>query len=133
MSVKIVIGAAGIIYNTDKTSVLLSLRKPDQHQGNRWEFPGGKVEANESVPQALARELNEELGIQVTQCEPFCEIEHDYADKKVHLHFWQVTQFDGEPFGCEGQQLAWVAINELANLEFPQANIPVVEQLMQRC
>lgn len=133
MSVKTVIGAAGIIYNADKTSVLLSLRKPDQHQGNRWEFPGGKIEANESVPQALARELNEELGIQVTQCEPFCEIEHDYADKKVHLHFWQVTLFDGEPFGCEGQQLAWVAINELANLEFPQANIPVVEQLMQRC
>lgn len=121
--------AAGIIYNTDQSEVLLTLRKPDQHQGNCWEFPGGKIDQTETVSEALERELHEELGIRVTQCEPFCQIEHAYTDKSVHLHFWQVTAFDGEPVGLEGQQFAWVSISELSQLEFPEANTPVVEQL----
>jgi len=103
---------AGIIFNDDKTQVLLSLRKPEQHQGNCWEFPGGKIEAFENTEQALLRELNEELGIQVTDCAPFCQIEHEYVDKAVRLYFWQVYGFDGVPRGVEQQQLRWFALDE---------------------
>jgi len=121
---------AGIIFNTDKTQVLLSLRKPDQHQGNCWEFPGGKVESAETGQQTLLRELNEELGIQVLECESYCKVEHDYGDKQVRLHFWQVTQFEGMPTGREAQKLAWVSIDELQQLDFPEANQIVVDRLV---
>jgi len=123
---------AGIIFNEGKTQVLLALRKPDQHQGNCWEFPGGKIEASENVEQSLVRELDEELGIRVTQCKAYCQIEHDYGDKAVHLHFWQVSQFTGIPHGRENQTLAWFALNELAELTFPEANKSVVQRLLQQ-
>lgn len=121
---------AGIIYNPVKDQVLLSLRKASQHQGNRWEFPGGKVEATESTEQALHRELVEELGIRTTKVAAFCQIEHRYPDKAVRLHFWQVDDFDGTPMGKENQQLRWFSIAELATLDFPQANKPVVDRLL---
>lgn len=121
---------AGIIFNHDKRQVLLALRKPEQHQGNRWEFPGGKVEALEGIEQALHRELAEELGIQVETCEPFCQIEHTYPDKAVRLHFWQVNKFGGEAIGREKQTLQWFEIDALATLDFPEANRPVVKQLI---
>jgi len=122
---------AGIIYNPSKTEVLLALRKPEQHQGNRWEFPGGKIEAAETTANALQRELQEELGITTLASNPYCQIEHRYADKAVRLHFWQVTQFDGAPVGQENQALRWVPIKELAGVSFPEANQPVVERLLQ--
>jgi len=108
---------------------MLSL-EPEQHQGNCWEFPGGKIEASESIEQALKRELDEELGIQVIDCTPYCQIEHEYADKAVRLHFWQVTAFGGIPHGREHQQLDWFAVEELGGLSFPEANSPVVARLM---
>ena len=121
---------AGIIFNNDKTQVLLTLRKPEQHQGNCWEFPGGKIEPEENTEQALVRELDEELGIKVTDCRPYCQIEHEYVDKVVRLQFWQVTAFDGIPLGRENQQFDWFALNELKQLKFPEANVPVVNKLL---
>lgn len=121
---------AGIIYNPAKTQLLLTLRKPEQHQGNCWEFPGGKIEPNETIGSALKRELNEELGITTLTSNPYCQIEHRYADKAVRLHFWQVTRFEGEPVGRENQALRWVSFKELASLRFPDANQPVVERLL---
>ena len=122
---------AGIINNPLKTSLLLALRKPEQHQGNCWEFPGGKIEANETIAHALHRELHEELGISTVYVSPYCKIEHRYADKAVRLHFWQVTEFTGDPVGQENQQLRWVPIEELSELSFPEANKPVVARLLQ--
>lgn len=121
---------AGIIFNLEKSQVLLALRKPEQHQGNRWEFPGGKIELNEAIEQALHRELAEELGIEVDVCKPFCQIEHSYPDKAVRLHFWQVDTFSGKPVGRENQQLQWFDIAQLTELDFPEANKPVVAQLL---
>lgn len=130
MSIQYIEVVAGIIFNHDKSQVLLALRKPEQHQGNRWEFPGGKLEAHEAIEQALHRELNEELGIRVEVCESFCQIEHAYADKAVRLHFWQVNKFSGDARGRENQKLQWFALAELAELDFPEANKPVVLRLL---
>ena len=120
---------AGIIKNSNN-EVLLSKRHVKQHQGGLWEFPGGKKEDNETVKQALARELEEELGISIVDAEPFHKLEHDYSDKAVLLDFWLVQSFSGEPQGLEGQQVQWVPIEKLKHYQFPEANVPVVEALL---
>jgi len=122
--------AAGVIFNPARTHVLLALRKPEQHQGDRWEFPGGKIEAGEGLADALARELLEEVGIVVTEANPRTIIEHSYPDKRVRLHFWDVTSFEGTPSGKEGQQLQWLELTKLGELKFPDANQTIVDTLI---
>lgn len=121
---------AGIIFNEAGTQVLLALRKPGQHQGDRWEFPGGKLESGEAEQAGLARELREEIGITVTDCRTRSIIEHSYDDKHVRLHFWDVYGFEGTPEGLEGQRLQWVALTALGEFEFPEANQTIVDELM---
>ncbi|WP_263142374.1 Nudix family hydrolase [Pseudomonas sp. RIT-PI-AD] len=117
--------AAAVIRAADGR-VLIAKRPEDKHQGGLWEFPGGKVEPGETVEAALARELAEELGIVVTAARPLIQIRHDYPDKQVLLDVWEVSAFDGEPHGAEGQPLAWVAPKRLPEYEFPAANQPIV-------
>lgn len=132
MEKKIVEVVAGIIFDAAHEQVLLALRKPDQHQGNLWEFPGGKLEPDESQADALTRELSEEINLVVSDSQYRCSLEHRYADKHVQLHFWDVTAFTGEPKGCEGQELRWVSLTELSTYAFPAANQTVVNQLIGR-
>ncbi|SDO98880.1 Nudix family hydrolase [Pseudomonas jinjuensis] len=118
--------AAAVIRGADGR-VLIARRADDKHQGGLWEFPGGKVEEGEAVPLALARELQEELGIVVEQARPLIQVHHDYPDKHVLLDVWEVSAFSGEPHGAEGQPLAWVSARELPNYDFPAANAPIVQ------
>lgn len=106
---------------------LLSKRPDHVHQGGKWEFPGGKVEAGESVQQALVRELEEELGITPTVCESLIRVPHDYGDKRVLLDVYRVTAYDGEACGMEGQELRWVELTRLPDYDFPAANRPIVD------
>jgi 8-oxo-dGTP diphosphatase len=121
---------AGVIFNPTRTDVLVTLRKPEQHQGDRWEFPGGKLEPGESIETGLARELSEEIGIEVISSEARATIEHNYPDKQVCLHFRNVTRFAGVPEAREGQQLRWVAVTTLNTLRFPEANQSIVDALV---
>ncbi|MCP5017734.1 MAG: Nudix family hydrolase [Ketobacter sp.] len=115
---------AAVITNGDE---ILIARRPDHlHQGGKWEFPGGKVESGEPVSEALARELNEELGIIVGASEPLITIDHEYPDKHVLLDVWKVTDFTGDAKGMEGQEVRWVTQDSLARFEFPAANVPIV-------
>ena len=117
--------AAAVIRGTNGR-ILIARRADTQHQGGLWEFPGGKVEAGESVEAALGRELKEELGIVVEAARPLIKVQHDYPDKHVLLDVWEVSAFSGEPHGAEGQPLAWVSPRELADYAFPEANQPIV-------
>ena len=120
--------AVGVVLN-GHNEVLIALRAKQAHQGGLWEFPGGKVEVDETIQQALVRELKEELDI-IAECfEPLVVIEHDYGDKTVRLDVWLVTQFDGDPVGCEGQQVKWSTIDELTRYEFPAANKKIIEKI----
>lgn len=123
-----VLVAVGVIEN-GAGDIFICRRGESQHQAFKWEFPGGKVETGETVPQALARELEEEIGIRVTVCEPLMRIEHDYGDKQVTLDIRRVTAFTGEPHGREGQPSRWVPVSELHSYDFPAANSPIVEKL----
>ncbi|WP_444900079.1 8-oxo-dGTP diphosphatase MutT [Microbulbifer sp. VAAC004] len=117
--------AVGVVRRSD--GKILIARRPDHlHMGGRWEFPGGKVESGESVQQALTRELLEEVAIEVDQLQPLVEIQHEYAEKTVLLDTWQVTAFSGEAQGREGQETAWVAVQELNNYQFPDANQAII-------
>ena len=117
---------AAAVIRDSAGKILIARRADTQHQGGLWEFPGGKVEDGEAVEAALGRELQEELGIQVTAARPLIKVRHDYPDKQVLLDVWEVSGFTGEPHGAEGQPLAWVSARELAGYEFPAANQPIV-------
>ncbi|RNL61652.1 8-oxo-dGTP diphosphatase MutT [Zhongshania marina] len=123
--------AVGVIFNS-QGQILIARRHDDAHQGGLWEFPGGKVESDESVCDALARELYEELGIniQTSSCKPFIEIRHDYSDKVVLLDVWTVFEFDGEASGKEGQPLRWVDRSQLSGYDFPAANIAIIDAIL---
>lgn len=122
---KILHVAAAVIRGEDRR-ILLARRPLDKHQGGLWEFPGGKVEAGEAIEQALARELHEELAIQVTRARPLIRVRHDYPERSVLLDVWEVEGFDGEPQGMEGQPLQWVSEQALQGHAFPAANLPIV-------
>jgi 8-oxo-dGTP diphosphatase len=123
--------AAGVILDGEG-QVLLALRPKDKHKGGLWEFPGGKVEAGESVQVALARELLEEISLVVIDASPFLVIDHDYGDKQVTLDVWTVTRFSGTPHGSEGQEIAWVKIADLDRYPFPEANAEIVAALRKQ-
>ncbi len=121
--------AVGILID-DAGRVLVTRRAPDAHQGGLWEFPGGKVEENETLLEALARELQEELGVLVEATEALMVLEHDYGDKQVRLDVHRVTSWSGEPRGLEGQPLAWQQPEQLRDWTFPAANRPILERLL---
>ncbi|MEE3240046.1 MAG: 8-oxo-dGTP diphosphatase MutT [Pseudomonadota bacterium] len=122
--------AVGLVLDNDR--VFVAQRDQNAHQGGLWEFPGGKVDAGETVEAALSRELNEELGIFVDYAEPVMQIKHDYTDKIVLLDVWQIARYRGEPSGCEGQPVKWLAINQLLAEQFPAANQAIVDWLVRQ-
>ena len=122
--------AVGLVLDNER--VFVAQRDQNAHQGGLWEFPGGKVDAGEPVEAALSRELNEELGIFVDYAEPVMQIKHDYTDKIVLLDVWQIARYRGEPSGCEGQPVKWLAINELVAEQFPAANQAIVDWLVRQ-
>ena len=108
---------------------LIAKRKAGTHLGGFWEFPGGKQEPGESLEACLRRELQEELGIEITVTEPFRVIRHEYPDKTVELHFFRCSVASGEirPLGCD--EVRWVAPEELASVTFPPADQSVIQAL----
>lgn len=117
--------AVGVIINP-RGKILIAKRHRHQHQGGLWEFPGGKIEPDERVLDALRRELKEELDITVEAASPLIKITHAYPDRNVLLDVWRVDRFHGEALGREGQTIAWVCGSHLNDHVFPEANQPIV-------
>lgn len=118
-----------LILEGDK--VLIALRPDHLHKGGYWEFPGGKVDKGEQPQDALVREIKEELAMTVLESEPLFQIYHDYPEKSVVLDIWEVSAFEGEATGNEGQQIRWVNISELDQYQFPEANAAIIKHLVQ--
>jgi len=121
--------AVGIIFN-QAGEVLIGQRTVQDQYLNKWEFPGGKLEAGESAKAALRRELFEELTIEVEDCEHLMVVEHDYPDRQVRLYVQKVTHFSGEPTGAEQQALRWIDPKDLANVDFLAGNQVIIDRLL---
>ena len=94
-----------------------------------WEFPGGKIEPNETPEEAVKRELEEEAGIQVLSAFPYEHFQFEYPTKIIEFYFFLVEEWIGEPFGREGQEGFWIAQSELDEGQFPPANEKLIGKL----
>ena len=106
----VTIVAAGILIDSENR-YLLGQRPEGKPYAGYWEVPGGKVEKDETIFQALQRELQEELGIDIQASEELTILEHDYPHAYVRLHVSIIRSWIGTPVGCEGQALSWELIS----------------------
>lgn len=118
--------AIGIILN-NQGDILIAERPASTSHAGFWEFPGGKVDGQETTEQALARELREEVNIQINAPRFFIENSYQYPDYHVTLKAYWVEDYTGLPQGAEGQQVKWIKPVELTNYAFPQANQPIID------
>ena len=117
---------AGLIWRGDR--LLIGQRSEAKHM-NRWEFPGGKIEANESPQEALRRELEEELGIQCEIGEHFLTNDYPLEQKTLRLHTYQVLNFTGEARPLIHKKIHWVTIQDLSQYDFLPADQAIIERL----
>jgi mutator protein MutT len=119
--------AAGLVFRAGK--LLLTQRRPEDHLGGLWEFPGGKRNPEESFEACLQRELREELGIEV-EVGPLLEsIVHAYPEKTVSLRFYQCCWLRHEPRAIGCAAFCWVDKAQLGQYAFPAADDRLIEKL----
>lgn len=139
-TLKIVNAAVGILQKKSG-EVLLAKRPVGKPWPGYWEFPGGKIEAGETPKDALVRELQEELGVVCDGVQPWLTRTYDYPEhyddqgqltskaKRVTLHFFMISQWQGEPVGLEQQTLCWQLPAHLTVSPMLPANAPIIEAL----
>lgn len=116
---------AGVLRDA-RGRVLVAGRLPGKWRDDQWEFPGGKVREGEEPPQALARELDEELGIRLRDMRPLIRYRHAYPHLDVLLDVWDVQRYEGEPQPREGQRLRWEHPGDLDDIDFLDGNRAIV-------
>jgi 8-oxo-dGTP diphosphatase len=128
VAVRTLVVAAAIVERDE--SFLVTRRQPGVHLAGRWEFPGGKCEAGETIEDCLARELREELAVDAIVGAEVFTTSHDYPDRRVELHFFR-CELLGSPRPQQGQQMRWVRRETLRTLQFPPADLALIERLMR--
>lgn len=125
--------AVAIIFDQEQR-VLITRRPLHAAHGGMWEFPGGKLEANELPEQALIREIKEEVGIDILDYRFLTEVTHRYDTQVVNLLVFIITRYEGKP-SCRESQLAlhWISIDELEDYQFPEANTQIIELIKMDC
>jgi len=121
--------AAGVLQD-NRGRVLIAQRPDSGHMGGAWEFPGGKIDTGETPLQGLARELREELSVDVRYVRHLIRYAHDYPDRRVHLYVWKVLVWRDVPRGAEGQSLQWVEPAALMRTGLLPADERIAELLM---
>lgn len=130
MSKPIIQVSAGIIRN-EFGQIYLTQRLEGQDFAQSLEFPGGKVDPNETPEEALKRELEEEIGIQVLSAFPYENFCFEYPTKIIEFFFYLVEEWVNEPFGREGQEGFWIAQSDLDEGAFPPANAQLIKRLKE--
>lgn len=123
--------AIGVILNDD--GLILIDRRPESGLlGGLWEFPGGKQEAGETLPETCAREIREEVGIEVEVGDQFAQVDHAYTHFKITLHAFLCRLTSGTAASTNGEPVKWVSLAELEAYAFPKANRHVIDRLHER-
>jgi 8-oxo-dGTP diphosphatase len=112
--------------------LLVAQRPAHKSLGLKWEFPGGKIESGETGAACLARELREELGVDVDIGRAFPPITHDYGDVLIELHAFICQLRSGEPQPHEHIAVRWCTTDEIAALDLAAADVPVLAEYMRR-
>ena len=112
--------------------VLIAQRPEGKTMAGLWEFPGGKVEIGESLSEALARELQEELGITPLKFDFWMEMTVDYPEYTVKLSFFDIWEFSGEVTSMENQSFDWFDLNNVVEVKFLPVNYKILELLKER-
>lgn len=121
-----IIVAAAVV---ERDGLFLVTRRPQGvHLEGFWEFPGGKCDAGETLPNCLMREMREELGVETRVGDELLTTTHDYPDRSVQLHFLR-CELLSEPAPLAGQQIVWATRAQLEALPFPPADIDLIKLL----
>ena len=123
------IGVA-VIWN-DQNQILIDRRRQEGLLGGLWEFPGGKIEPEETIEACIRREIQEELGIDIAVGERLITVEHAYSHFKVTLNVHHCRHLSGEPQAIECDEIRWVTLEEIDQYPFPKANGRIIEALMR--
>jgi 8-oxo-dGTP diphosphatase len=126
------IHVVALILENEKAEILVTKRPDHKHQGGLWEFPGGKLEVNESRLEGLKREIKEEVNFDLDGAHPLKCLTHDYGDIQIKLDVWYTKSTNPQVFANENQQMTWVSYQELQNLEMPAADKPIIEALFKQ-
>jgi len=110
---------------------LVTRRQPGVHLEGHWEFPGGKCLIGETLADCMARELREELAVDAVVGPELMATTHEYADRRIELHFLS-CRLDGDPAPQQGQEMRWVARDDLPSLTFPPADEELIRFLTRR-
>ncbi len=122
---------AAIIYQDSK--VLICKRNLDKKNADKWEFPGGKIEFDESEEQALAREIQEELNIEIKIGAKFCSNQFEYKGTVCYLHSYICEFLGGEIMLVDHSECKWVSVSELSEYDFTPADLELVLKLLHLC
>ena len=122
---------AAVIFQNDKVLSVQRAEHEREYVSSKWEFPGGKIEVGESREEALVREIREELSVDIQVSEFLMTVEHAYPDFHLAMHVFKCVLDHGEVTLSEHVTLKWLSIDELDQLDWAAADIPVVKSLMQ--
>lgn len=125
---RVVHAVVGILWRDDQ--LLVCERPAGKPYAGFWEFPGGKIESDETSLDALKRELHEEIGVKVLTAEFIIQHQHTYPDKQVILDIWKVTEFSGEPRSLERQQLKWTNVCDIRDLNLLEGNWSILDAVL---
>ena len=117
------------VIRNDAGEILIDRRLDKGDMAGLWEFPGGKIEAGETVEACIAREIKEEIALDVKVGDRLMLIEHDYPKFKVSLHVHWCDYLGGEPQAIECQEIVWVQPDKLGDYEFPEANQAIIDAI----
>lgn len=120
---------AALLLNNNQ--ILIAKRRQGTKMPGKWEFPGGKIEDNETPEECLCREIQEEFQIDVTVEDYYCDSVYEYPHGTVQLLAYWVIWNNGDLTPTEHEETKWVTISELDNFDFAPADIPIVQKLKE--
>lgn len=119
----------GAIIENENNEIFCALRGPDMSLAGYWEFPGGKIEADETPEQAIAREIREEFNCAIEVGEKVEDTTYEYENVIVRLETYKAWLIEGQPVALEHAEAKWVSRDEITRLNFAPADVPAVEKI----